>query len=159
VKPKVYIETTIVSYLVARPSRDILVAAHQQITRDWWELRREDFELVCSETVNEEAAAGDAVFARRRLNILSALPVLVVTDEARKLALDLVSRGPIPENAEGDAFHIAMATIYGCEYMLTWNCRHLANVEIRRRASVIVEEYGYELPIICTPEVLMGDRE
>ena len=124
-KAKVYIETTIPSYLVARPSRDLLIAAHQQLTRDWWELRRPAFDLYVSEPVLEEAGAGDATLAKRRLELLADIRVLALTEGILKLAENLVAEGPIPSKAVGDAFHIAIATAYACEYLLTWNCRQM----------------------------------
>ena len=123
---KVYIETTIPSYLVARPSRDLLIAAHQQLTRDWWDLRRAAFDLYVSEPVPQEAAAGDAALARKRLELLADIPVLAMNSGILKVAETLVAEGPIPRKAAGDALHIAVATVYGCEYLLTWNCRHIA---------------------------------
>jgi len=158
-KAKVYIETTIPSYLVARPSRDLLIAAHQQLTRDWWELRRPAFDLYVSEPVLEEAGAGDATLARRRLELLADIRLLALTEGILKLAENLVAEGPIPSKAVGDAFHIAIATAYACEYLLTWNCRHIANAEIQRMARLVVRRHGFELPTICTPEELMGEEE
>ncbi|MHB8652889.1 MAG: type II toxin-antitoxin system VapC family toxin [Terriglobia bacterium] len=158
-KPKVYIETTIPSYLVARPSRDLLIAAHQQLTRDWWESRGPAFDLYVSEPVLEEAAAGDAITAKKRLELLADISVLALTEGIMKLAESLVMEGPIPRKAAGDALHIAIATSYGCEYLLTWNCRHIANAEIQRMARLVVRRHGFELPTICTPEELMGEGE
>ncbi len=155
-KPKVYIETTIPSYLTARPSRDLLVAAHQQLTRDWWESRSAAFDLYVSEAVLEEAAAGDSSVARMRLDLLAGIPVLALSSEILKVAEALVAVGPIPGKAAGDALHIAIATGYACEYLLTWNCRHIANAEIQRAAALVVRKQGFELPTICTPEELMG---
>ena len=131
-KAKVYFETTIPSYLAARPSRDSLIAAHQRLTRDWWESRGPAFDLYVSEPVLEEAAAGDATLARKRLELLADVRVLALTEGILKLAESLVTDGPIPPKAAGDALHIAVATSYACEYLLTWNCRHIANAEIQR---------------------------
>jgi predicted nucleic acid-binding protein len=156
-KARVYIETTIPSYLAARPSRDLLIAAHQQLTRDWWEFRRPAFGLYVSEPVLEEAAAGDAVLAKKRLELMENIPVLALTSGILKVAESLVAEGTIPRKAAGDALHIAIATSYGCEYLLTWNCRHIANAEIQRAARLVVRKQGFELPIICTPEELMGE--
>lgn len=158
-KAKVYIETTIPSYLVARPSRDLLIAAHQQLTRDWWESRGPQFDLYVSEPVLEEAAAGDAILAKKRLEVLAEIRVLALTEGILKLAESLVAEGPIPPKAVGDALHIAVATAYACEYLLTWNCRHIANAEIQRMARLVVRRHGFELPTICTPEELMGEEE
>ena len=157
-KAKLYLETTIPSYLVGRPSRDLLVAAHQQITRDWWESRRADFDLYASELVLQEVRVGDAQLATRRLELLAGVPILTVSSEILELAEDLIAEGPIPRKAAGDAAHIAVATVYGCEYLLTWNCRHIANAELHRAIRRVVERYGYEVPNLCTPEELMGEE-
>jgi hypothetical protein len=137
----------------------LLIAAHQQLTRDWWELRRPAFDLYVSEPVLEEASAGDATLAKRRLELLADIRVLALTEGILKLAEHLVAEGPIPSKAVGDAFHIAIATSYACEYLLTWNCRHIANAEIQRMARLVVRRHGFELPTICTPEELMGEEE
>jgi predicted nucleic acid-binding protein len=158
-KAKLYLETAIPSYLVGRSSRDLLVAAHQQITREWWEVRRTDFDLYVSELVVQEVRAGDAGLATRRIEILADVPVLRATDEIMGLAEDLITRGPIPRKAAGDAVHIAVATVYGCEYLLTWNCRHIANAELHRAIRRVIEEYGYDVPTLCTPEELMGEQQ
>jgi predicted nucleic acid-binding protein len=157
VKPKLYLETTIPSYLVGRFSRDLLVAAHQQITRDWWELRRTEFDLYVSEMVLYEVRAGEARLARKRLEVLAGLPVLASNPETLILAENLMTKGPMPAKAAGDAVHIATATVYGCDYLLTWNCKHIANAELQRAIRRVIEEYGYEAPNLCTPEELMGE--
>ncbi|HEY7393019.1 MAG TPA: type II toxin-antitoxin system VapC family toxin [Bryobacteraceae bacterium] len=156
-KPKLYLETTIPSYLVGRFSRDLLVAAHQQITRDWWELRRTEFDLYVSEMVLYEVRAGEARLARKRLEVLAGLPVLASNPETLILAENLMTKGPMPAKAAGDAVHIATATVYGCDYLLTWNCKHIANAELQRAIRRVIEEYGYEAPNLCTPEELMGE--
>jgi hypothetical protein len=135
-----------------------MVAAHQQITRDWWESRRTDFDLYASELVLQEVRAGDAQLATRRLELLAGVPILMVSSEILELAEDLIAQGPIPRKAAGDAAHIAVATVYGCEYLLTWNCRHIANAELHRAIRRVVERYGYEMPNLCTPEELMGEE-
>ena len=157
-KPKVYLETTIPSYLAARPSRDLLVAAHQQLTRDWWEFRRTHFDLYISELVIQEIRAGDPAIAHERLRLLADIPIVAVGDDIVGLVEDMVSGGPLPAKAVGDAVHIAIATIYGFDYLLTWNCRHIANAELFRALRRIVERRGFDLPALCTPEELMGER-
>jgi len=158
-KAKLYLETTIPSYLVGRPSRDLLVAAHQQITREWWESRGSDFALYVSELVVQEVRAGDAGLATRRLEVLADVPILGINDEIIELAEDLISEGPIPRKAAGDAAHIAFATVYGCEYLLTWNCRHIANAELHGAIRRVIEQHGYDVPTLCTPEELMGGEQ
>ena len=155
-KRKVYLETTVVSYLTARPSRDLVVAAHQQITQDSWTNRRPDFDLYASQLVVQEASAGDAQMAQSRLAALDQIPLLGVSKEAASLARLLVEKGPIPEKAAVDALHIAIATAHGMDYLLTWNCKHIANAEMQGGVAVICRESGYEPPVICTPEELLG---
>jgi predicted nucleic acid-binding protein len=152
----VYIETSIVSYLTARPSRDLLVAAHQQITVTWWDQERAHYDLFTSQVVLAEARAGDPEAAQRRLAVLERLPLLDVTDAAIPLATALVSGQVLPAQAAQDALHIAVAYVHGMEYLLTWNCAHLANARLRSRIEQICRDAGYVPPIICTPEELEG---
>lgn len=156
-KPKIYLETTIVSYLTARPSRDLIIAAHQQITQEWWEVRRRAFHLFISELVIREAGAGDEVAAQKRLDALKEIAPLELNEETLHLAEELVQRGPVPERSKEDALHIALATVHGMDYLLTWNCRHIANAEMRKGVISVCVSLGYEAPVIATPEELMGD--
>lgn len=154
-KPKVYLETTVVSYFMAKPSRDIITAAHQQITQEWWENRRSDFDLFISELVEQEASAGDEDAVQRRLKMLEGLPALQVNQAAVDLARILVNENALPEKATGDALHVAIATMNAMDYLMTWNMRHLANATIRNAITVICRAHGYEPPVICTPEELL----
>ena len=156
-KVKIYLETTIASYLTARPSRGLIVAAHQQITQEWWETRQQKFDIFISELVVREAGAGDKVAARKRIEALDNIPLLGLNEEVLHLAHELVQGGPVPESAKEDALHIALATVHGMDYILTWNCRHIANAEMRTGVTSICISQGYETPVICTPEELMGD--
>ena len=158
-KAQVYIETSMVSYLTARPSRDIVIASHQQLSLDWWERRRKDFDLVTSLLVVNEARLGDPDAARRRLGILEGIFLLQVTDEAQDLAVTIVQEGLLPQESFPDALHIATATVHQVDYLLTWNCKHIANAEILPRIAVICERAGFTLPYICTPEELLGDPQ
>ena len=155
-KPSVYIETSLVSYLTARPSRDLLVAAHQQLTVAWWDEQRTRYELYTSQVVVAEARAGDPDAAQRRLAVLERLPLLDVTDTAIALAARLVTGQALPAQAAQDALHLAIACIHGMEYLLTWNCTHLANARLRSRIEQVCRDAGYVPPIICTPEELEG---
>ena len=152
--PKVYLETTIPSYLTALPSRDLVMAAHQQITREWWQ-GRERFELFISQIVLREASGGNAEAASRRMELVQGIPVLEVTEEASVLAEELVRRRALPESAAVDALHISVAVVNGLDYLLTWNCTHIANATIRGDVERICRSKGYEPPVICTPEELM----
>lgn len=125
-KPKVYVETTVISYLSARPSRDIVVAAHQELTREWWDQRRQAFHLVVSEVVLREAAGGDPQAAERRSTLLAGIDVLEVGQAALDLAEEFVRRGVVPAGDAEDALHIAVAVTHGVDYLLTWNCAHIA---------------------------------
>lgn len=152
----VYIETTVISYLVSRPSRDILIAAHQQVTNDWWEYRRKEFECFISQIVIDEIQAGDPEVAKKRLHEVVSFQVLEATAEAEYLTHEIIASGVIPEKAVGDAAHIAVAAVNEMDYLLTWNCRHLANAQIMRKVAMICNNKGFNMPLICTPEELMG---
>ena len=158
-KPKVYIETTIISYLTAWPSLKPVMAGNQESTRSWWDEQRHKFALFVSEVVIDETSAGDPAASRRRIEALKDIPVLLVDDSARQLAKDLVNRTPLPEAARADSWHIAAATVNGMDYLLTWNCRHIANATLRNTMATICEEAGFRMPIICTPAELIEEHE
>ncbi len=156
-KPKVYIETTIISYLAARPSHDLITVAHQQITRDWWDIRRGDFDLFVSQLVWQEATSGDEQAIHRRQTWLQELPLLQINQTAIDLAKSLISDGALPEKAAVDALHIAIAAVNGMDYLLTWNLKHLANAIMRNVITSVCRAHDYEPPVICTPEELLED--
>lgn len=156
-KPKVYVETTVISYLTARPSRDVVVAGHQQTTQDWWRTCRDRFELVASQLVLGEASTGDPEAARRRVEVLGGLSLLEITPEASALALQLVENAAVPAKAAQDAMHLSVAVTNGVNYLVTWNCRHLANAVLRAKIEEACRAAGYEPVIICTPEELLED--
>jgi len=153
-KPSVYIETTILSYLVSRPSRDLIVAGKQEITRDWWEFSRARFDLVVSQIVLDEISAGDQEHAKNRMRHAAKLSALEITQPAVDLAQAIQKRGLIPPGEVRDALHISVATVSRIDYLLTWNCKHIANAPIIRQLEKYVKTYGYDLPLICTPESL-----
>ena len=155
-KPSVYLETTIPSYLTAWPSRDLIKAARQQTTQAWWKERRSDFALYISGIVLDEAGAGDSEAAAARLKSIEGLPLLSLTPEVVALAEALVQEGPLPEKAASDAFHIALAAVGSMDYLLTWNCAHIANAEIQKQVRDLCRSREYELPVICTPDELLG---
>jgi hypothetical protein len=154
---RIYLESTIPSYLVARPARDLLQAARQQLTRDWWESKRGQHELFSSQVVLDEVAAGEAAMARRRLKLLREVPLLELSAAANRLGRDILLSGLLPDSADGDAAHIAVATVHQMDILLTWNCRHIANVAIQHRLRRLVEGKGFNLPALATPEEFMGD--
>ncbi len=153
----VYIETTVISYLVADPGRDLLVAAHQQATRDWWKLRRNDFTCVCSAEVTRESEKGDPEQIARRKKIIEQLIELPLESKSLELAKLFMATGALPKKAETDAIHLAVAAAESCDFLLTWNCRHLANAQILRRLEREADCKGWKLPMVCTPLELMGE--
>ena len=152
----VYLETTFISYLVARPSRDLIVAGHQQITPEWWAKRQSEFECRVSQVVVDEASVGDPAEVQMRLAIIGGLPALDVTADATALAKGIMAAGILPPHVVRDAAHVAVAAVHAVDYLLTWNCKHLANAQIARRIARVCENLGHRMPIICTPEELMG---
>lgn len=156
-KSKIYIETTIISYLTAWPSGDVIVAAHQQITDEWWRTKRQFFELFASQLVLRKAQAGNEEMARQRLSALEEVELLEITEEALALAEDLLSKGPLPRKAQEDALHIAVAVINGMDYLITWNCKHIANARMRDKIEQVCRADGYKPVIICTPEELLEE--
>ena len=156
-KPMVYIETTVVSYLTARPHRDIVVSAHQQLTREWWDGAADRYQLVISDLVVNEAGRGDVLAASERLAALKPLPQLEITDEDRVLAKRLLDAGVIPAKVAEDALHIAVAAANGCDFLVTWNFRHIANPTMKSRIADECRNAGYVSPVICTPEELKED--
>jgi predicted nucleic acid-binding protein len=152
---KVYLETSVIGYLAARPSRTILGAAHQEITLAWWDLRHR-YDVVISEAVARECEAGDPEAAARRLTVVAQLPMLRINERCIALAQGWIGNGILPTKAAEDALHIAIATLHGVDYLLTWNCRHIANPEIQRGLSVDLDRKNLFLPFICTPEELLG---
>lgn len=155
VRQLVYVETTVVSYLTARPSRDLIVAAHQEITRTWWDDRRGTFHLVVSELVILEASSGDPDAAARRIAAISELPLVSATDEGRELARSLIAAGAVPPNAPEDALHIALAATAGAHFLLTWNCKHIANASHRAEIERVCRAHGFLPPAVCTPLELL----
>jgi hypothetical protein len=153
--PSVYLETTIPSYLTARRSPELVVAARQQITQEWWEHRRHAFDLFISQLVIDEASAGDAVAAARRLESLEGIPLLEPQAETADLVELLVRDLSLPDRATGDAVHIALSVVNGIDFLLTWNCTHIANAALRPSIDAACKSLGYKVPVICTPEELM----
>jgi predicted nucleic acid-binding protein len=153
----VYIETSIVGYLTARWTKNLILAANIEVTRDWWESRRSAFTLYISQVVLDEIARGDTEIAAQRLDILSRLPLVELNKAVQDLSAQFLTRSNLPPKASDDAVHIAAATVHGMDYLLTWNCKHIANAQIQRKLAEISLDFGYQLPIICTPYELLGD--
>ena len=158
-KPSVYVETSIVSYLTARPSRDLIIAAQQAMTREWWHDAPERFVLVASELVLTEAAAGDADAARARLTALELVTRIDTTEDSAALTRRLLELGAFPREAAADAAHVGIAATNRVDYLLTWNLRHIANAAVRSRIERACRRAGYEPPVICTPNELMEEDD
>jgi len=161
VKPRVYLETTIPSSLSAWPSRDLVMAANQEVTREWWANRRVAFELFVSQAVIKESSAGDQDAATRRLELLRTFPRLDISDDVERLAAKLIKDVPLPLKAQVDALHIAVAAVDRMDYWLTWNCTHIANAALRTRIEAVCRSAGYEPPVVCTPQEMLelGDLD
>lgn len=155
----VYIETSVVSYLTAQPTGDLLTAAWQKMTVDWWDTQRARFDLVTSKVTLDEASRGDARASARRLAAFSDIPVLPIVNAVNDLADKLVQGGALPAKSVNDALHVAVCGVHGVDYLLTWNCRHLDNAEAKPVIRRICTRYGYTSPEICTPAELMGGFE
>ena len=156
-RPKAYIETSVISYYTARPSRDLVVAAHQEITHDWWDNRCSNYDLYTSQVVHDEASAGDSAAATKRIQALLGIQLLDVSNESAELAEKLLMHKCLPKKAAEDALHIAIAAIHRMDYLITWNCKHIANAQMRSVIENVISQCGYQPPIICTPEELLGE--
>jgi predicted nucleic acid-binding protein len=154
-KSSVYIETSVISYLTAKPSRDLIVVAHQQITNEWWENALPHYDIFVSPIVLEEISRGDVNAVQSRLEKVSPFSVLKVLPEVRNLADAYFSALDIPEKARADSYHLAIASWHGMDFLVSWNCTHIANGRIKMMIEEINAKQGIRTPIICTPEELM----
>ena len=155
----VYLETTIPSFLTGRPSNDLILAGKQEVTRRWWETRRHHYHLAVSQFVIDEASAGDPSAADKRLSVLEHIPLLEIDEAVLNLADRILSVGIIPPKAATDAGHIAVAARHNVDFLMTWNCTHIANGEIIARIRTILDHAGFGSPVICTPDELFGSNE
>ena len=154
-KPSVYIETSVISYLTARPSRDLIIAGHQQMTVEWWDSVRLDVECFVSPFVILEARRGDTVYAQRRLEAIADFKVLELNEDVESLTEKYLQGLQIPEKAKIDASHLAVAAWHRMDYLLSWNCRHIASGRVRKVMQSINDSLGMHTPVVCTPEELM----
>ena len=156
-KPKLYLESTIPSYLVARPSRDVILAGQQKCTRDWWSKRADSFEIYISEIVIDEVSTGEPAMAVRRLELIKPFTRLTPNEKVIELSAAMIDGGPLPKKAGRDATHIALSAVHGMHFLLTWNCTHIANARMYARMREICEAHGFGCPVICTPEELLAE--
>ena len=155
--PTLYVETSIVSYLQSRPSGQVVAAARQLLTHTWWATERHQYELVTSQYVLDEAADGDAAVARQRLDSLNGIPILPLHQAILEIAEEILRRAILPRSASVDALHLAMVAHHQVDYLLTWNCTHIANARILPKVFDVLDRAGLTRPIICTPEELLTD--
>lgn len=153
----VYIETSIVSYLRQRPSSQVVMAARQLLTNKWWDTERTNYELVVSQYVLDEASAGDPTLAAERMQALAGIPLLPHAPEISRIANEIMSRAILPAKAQVDALHIATVAHHRIQYLLTWNCKHIANAQILPRIHQVLTDAEVPIPVICTPEELLGN--
>ncbi len=154
-KPEVYVETSVISYLTARPSNNLRAATWQNITTEWWQLQRHRFTLYVSEFVVAEASLGHPEAATKRISAIHNIKQLSANEAVRNLADRLLINMAFPKKAEVDALHVAIAAVHQIDYLLTWNCTHIANAVMRPRIENICQEQGLSSPVICTPFELM----
>lgn len=152
---RVYIETSVISYLVARPSQDVIQLACQRITQSWWHSGRLTVVPYISPYVVIEASAGDPTAAEQRIEALRDLSILPISPEVIDLADYLVLGGGLPSKAKFDALHIACAACYEMDILLTWNCTHIANPVQLPIMRGLCAAKGYKLPELITPFELM----
>jgi len=157
-KPSVYLETSFISYLTGPLSQNMIVATHQHITREWWKSHRLAFELFISPFVVEEISQGNAMQSAKRLAVLKETTTLTFNNEVVELALAFLQNHGVPSKATPDAYHIAVATVHQMNYLLTWNCRHIANTVVQPKLHQISLKRGYKLPILCTPYELLQEN-
>ncbi len=155
-KPKVYIETSIIGYLTSPLSRDLRTAGKQQYTSEWWDNKRSNYEIFISDVVITEISMGNKESATKRLMAVKDIPVLESEESVGKLAMELLKLNYLPQHAQTDALHIATATLQEMDYLLTWNCKHIANATMRPKIEQFLSSNGYKCPVICTPEELEG---
>jgi hypothetical protein len=154
-KPTLYVETSVVSYLTARPSNDLIVAAHQKATQDWWAQRSDQFDLKASEFVTEEASDGHPEASQKRIAALAGITSLEINSEIEKVAAALLNSNAVPKKERLDALHIAVASVHRIDYLLTWNFRHIANAQKWAAIEIVCVNFGYRMPKICSPFELM----
>jgi len=152
----IYVETSIIGYLASRTSSDLVTAGNQTLTRDWWDNHRKHFELLVSEAVIAECGAGDPTAAEERGVFLADLPILEITLECKTLAAEIMKKASLPQKADVDAIHIAVAALNGVDYLLTWNCKHIANPSLRRIIEGVLSDANIQPPVICTPQEMIN---
>jgi hypothetical protein len=156
-KQTVYIETTIPSYYYNRRNAPELVALSKW-TRDWWDHQRQNYNLVTSVPVLEELMRGNHPLKKEKLALIDALPLLPVTDEVTSVAEFYITRKAMPADPKGDALHLALASVYKCDILLSWNCRHIANHQKAGYVRKLNIDLGLAVPALLTPFALLNEE-
>ena len=157
-KPTIYIETSVISYLTARSSQNLIIAAHQHVTKEWWEKALPHYQVFVSSVVLDEVSRGDSDAVNLRLEKIQSFPLLEINENVYELANIYFIEIRLPEKARADAYHLALATWHGMDFVVSWNCKHIANGHVRLLIEEINAERGIRTPIICTPEELMEEN-
>ena len=155
----VYIESSVISYLTARPSRDLVIAGHQAVTAEWWNERRLRYDVYISPLVVEEISASDDSAAEKRLRVIADIPSVTIAAEAESLASAVLASDAVPANSARDALHVAIAATQGIDYLIRWNFRHINNASTRTMVVNVVSDFGLVCPVLCSPEELMGEDD
>ncbi len=154
----IYIETSIIGYLTARSLESVIFQARQKLTRDLWHARLEKYQLVTSQLVLDEAGAGDQEASEERLRLLEGIPLLDAVDpRINPIAEALLTANLLPKKAFADAEHVAIATVHRVDYLLTWNCKHIANADTIPKVYRLLSSLGYSPPLLVTPEEFSGN--
>ncbi len=154
-KPTVYIETSVISYYTSDPSRDLIIAAHQQITYEWWKDILPLVEPYISQAVIEEISRGDLIYSKKRLKSVKDFSILELLPNVNRIAQKYIKALQLPSSAEADAYHLAVAVYHGIDYIISWNCKHIASGRVRRILENLNSEMAIITPVICTPEELL----
>ena len=159
IQESVYVESSVISYLTARPSRDLVIAGHQAVTAEWWNERRLRYDVYVSALVVEEISSGDASAAEERLRVIADIPSVTIVAEAESVASALLTSNAVPAKGARDALHIAIAATQGIDYLVTWNFKHINNANTRTMVVDVVSDFGLVCPVLCSPEELMGEDD
>ena len=155
----VYIESSVISYPTAWPSRDLVIAGHRAVAVEWWNEHRLRYDVYVSPLVVEEISAGDASAAEERLRVIADILSVTIAAEAESLASALLAANAVPANSARDALHVAIAATQGTDYLITWNFRHINNASTRTMVVHVVSDFGLACPVLCSPEELMGEGD
>jgi len=157
-KQTVYIESSVVSYLTANPSRDIVIAGHQQTTYDWWHLWRNKFDCFISDLVYDEISLGDSSAAQKRIEAIENFKYLEFNLEIENLGYEYFRLLNIPQKSRLDALHLAVGVWHKIDFILSWNCKHIANAIVSKKLREFNNKMGFHTPILCTPEELTEEK-